>query len=414
MIISAMISTLLALNFGGSRAQKASKAAANLDQVRNGSFDAPIDPADWVNGNAGASNAHYREGESIPYRLVITGLTPNSHHVVQIEWDTRHSDKNAIDYITYYDRIAEDVQPLRGLTGTFSAPNTFLIPTPGLTNGATIATSSFNALPAGDKLFTIYNGTISNMFYVSEAALTTSQTATRLQIDLDASSSTVVLAWGGHIGSRLDWGFTNGVPNSAAGISGSPYHTRLISLDGAGGNQDRSLSAAAVLPPAPCSINGPNAVCAGSSHTYQGAAADSWSWTITGNGVFDLGGGATGTTATTQNVTVIAGASGSYTLSLTVHKAGSTDTTCPLTVNITPTPTVSIDVNASCGAVTLTANTGGQTGLTYNWTGPNGFTANTQAIAPTVTGQYSVTVSTADGCTSAPAAATLCYTVTVP
>ena len=42
-----------------------------------------------------------------------------------------------------------------------------------------------------------------------------------------------------------DWGSGN----SAGGISGSPYHTRLISLDGSGGNQDRSLSAAAVAAP---------------------------------------------------------------------------------------------------------------------------------------------------------------------
>jgi uncharacterized repeat protein (TIGR01451 family) len=54
-----------------------------------------------------------------------------------------------------------------------------------------------------------------------------------------------VLAWGGHIATRKDWG--NG--NSAVAISGSPYHTRLIDLDGSGGNQDRSLSAAAVIFP---------------------------------------------------------------------------------------------------------------------------------------------------------------------
>ena len=41
-------------------------ASANLDQVRNGAVgcddtvpNSCTDPADWVNGNAGASNAHY-------------------------------------------------------------------------------------------------------------------------------------------------------------------------------------------------------------------------------------------------------------------------------------------------------------------------------------------------------------------
>ena len=54
-----------------------------------------------------------------------------------------------------------------------------------------------------------------------------------------------VLAWGGHIATRQDWG----TGNSAVAISGSPYHTRLIDLDGSGGNQDRSLSADAVIFP---------------------------------------------------------------------------------------------------------------------------------------------------------------------
>ncbi|MCV4820721.1 hypothetical protein OFM15_32065, partial [Escherichia coli] len=52
-----------------------------------------------------------------------------------------------------------------------------------------------------------------------------------------------VLAWGGHIAWGGDWG----IGNSAGGINGSPYHMRLISFDGSGGNQDRSLSADAVI-----------------------------------------------------------------------------------------------------------------------------------------------------------------------
>ena len=57
-------------------------ASADLSQVRNGGVgcDQTVpnscnDPADWVNGNAGASNAHYQEGQSIPYRMVMQNLT---------------------------------------------------------------------------------------------------------------------------------------------------------------------------------------------------------------------------------------------------------------------------------------------------------------------------------------------------
>lgn len=80
------------------------KAAGNLDQARNGSATSSISPIDWVNGNAGASNSHYREGYSIPYRLILTNLAPGPHNV-QIEWDIRNNGKNAIDYITHFDRL---------------------------------------------------------------------------------------------------------------------------------------------------------------------------------------------------------------------------------------------------------------------------------------------------------------------
>src|SRR5439155_22719727 len=69
-------------------------------------------------------------------------------------------------------------------------------------------------------------------------------------ITFTASVNNPVLAWGGHISSRQDWGANN----SAVAISGSPYHMRLIDLDGAGGNQDRSLSAQAVIFPGSITI----------------------------------------------------------------------------------------------------------------------------------------------------------------
>jgi hypothetical protein len=71
------------------------------------------------------------------------------------------------------------------------------------------------------------------------------------------NADTVVVAWGGHIASSLDWADDPGeTVDTASDISGSPYHMRVLSLivDGTTtsiGNQDRSLSADAVLPPEP-------------------------------------------------------------------------------------------------------------------------------------------------------------------
>src|SRR4030095_8656429 len=141
------------------------KQAGNLDQARNGSATSPTSPVDWVNGNAGASNSHYREGYSIPYRLVLTNLS-NGAHVVDSEWDIRHSSKNALDYITHYNRLnnpnhqsvfghpAETINPTAGIVGlVLGAP--FAIPPPpvsttsGTVGGLAQPTTSFNNLSAG-------------------------------------------------------------------------------------------------------------------------------------------------------------------------------------------------------------------------------------------------------------------------
>ncbi|HZY10938.1 MAG TPA: hypothetical protein VFF29_07265, partial [Bacteroidota bacterium] len=191
--------------------------AGNLDQARNGGVgDTPISPVDWVNGNAGEQNSHYIEGQSIPYRLRLTNLSIGSHYV-DIEWDISHSSRNAIDYITHYQRIAETVSPLLGFSGSFSAPSTFAIPTPIPTEtilGNPQPQTSFGSLPASERLMTIYNGTITSLTYINNADgnlgdLNAAQSATRMRINFTASNDTVVFAWGGHIGTRLDWGVGN-------------------------------------------------------------------------------------------------------------------------------------------------------------------------------------------------------------
>ena len=102
----------------------------------------------------------------------------------------------------------------------------------------TFANSSSTQVPGA---ISIWNGAITNIAYgASDAAGKRSVTVT-----FTASNSTVLLAWGGHIASQIDWG----AGNSAGSISGSPYHMRLLDLDNDGlGNMDRSLAAAAVAP----------------------------------------------------------------------------------------------------------------------------------------------------------------------
>src|SRR5512142_55931 len=105
--------------------------AANLDQVRNGPSTAPLSPAAWVNGNVNSSQAHFIEGYSIPYRVVMTNLTVGVPIQLQIEYDTKHSGGHAIDFMTYFDNLephsvwghpAEVIDPLLGLSGVPNTP----------------------------------------------------------------------------------------------------------------------------------------------------------------------------------------------------------------------------------------------------------------------------------------------------
>ena len=92
--------------------------SANLDQIRNGPANDPsknfwdnFDNPMHVNGNAGASNAHYVEGHSISYRSLLTLLTVGTQYDYVIEYDTKHSDKMALDYLTHFQRLLPHGQP---------------------------------------------------------------------------------------------------------------------------------------------------------------------------------------------------------------------------------------------------------------------------------------------------------------
>ncbi len=162
---------------------------------------------------------------------------------------------------------------------------------------------------------------------------------------------TAVLSWGGHIGSRQDWGFTNGVPNSAGGISGSPYHMRLISWNLSNlGNQDRSLSAATVIAPGTITII---------KNTIPDDQQD-FNYTTTGSGLssFSLADNGTGPNSTTfgglagGTYTVIEGAVAGFNLTSLSCADPSGDTTINL-----GTRTASINLSAGETVICTFENT---------------------------------------------------------
>jgi prealbumin domain-containing protein len=237
----------------------AANPSADLDQCRNGDQlnPVPCTGAAWVNGNAGASNAHWNEGESIAYRMRFSNLATGvgNPHTLIIEWDTTQSGKHALDYITSVDRsvVADPCSGVAGCTLTHFLP---IPPDPAVQAppGGTGTLADSNAAGRWNQQMRLYNaGAGAQILSMTPYALSgtyAGSSSTRLTITFVTNTANPVLAWGGHIATRADWG-TN---NSAIAINGSPYHMRLISLDGAGGNQDRSLSSAAAIFPAMLTI----------------------------------------------------------------------------------------------------------------------------------------------------------------
>ena len=225
----------------------AANPSANLDQCANDPAPSPSSDGcntnanQWVNGNLGASKAVYSEGDSIPYRLVMDNLSLASH-TVTIQWDTTKSSKHALDYLTTFNRTVTTANPCLGIAGC-SASTTFPIPVDPQVTGGGVTPVAGN--------FTLFGGTITSVSaYSGGAGFPVGDLSRSISITFTASQANPVLAWGGHIATRADWGSGN----SAVAISGSPYHTSLVDLDGSGGSQDRSLSAEAVIFPASITV----------------------------------------------------------------------------------------------------------------------------------------------------------------
>jgi len=412
--------------------------SGNLDQVRNGpkanpqkNFYKTFDNPTWVNGNAGSSDAHYTEGMSIPYRSLLTGLTPGTCYEYVIEYDTYHS-AMAIDYLTHYQRLephspfghaAETIDPLIFTSGSkeykmrvFTTDDQGFEPpaSSGITTGSTLdihlqPTASFNNLPNAERVMTIYNGSLTSLHYDKQDQIVISgnnNTATQVRVIFTADRDSVVLAWGGHIGSRLDWGNNpaTGKPLSAGGISGSPYHMRQISMKICGavsnlsgiGNQDRSLSAAAVVPPPTCVTVPSQTKCEeATSFTFtiaspQAGATYSWAFASnTANAAFQ-GGTNTGTT-----VTIVPAGGGSFTPgSFTFNITASLNSINQLCSNVATgtvlaTPSVATVYNPpGCSEHTFTVDVPNPTiGYTYSIDQPDNtddFSSQTQT--PSVAG----------------------------
>lgn len=251
--ISSTVSIALAVALAVIPAAGARTASAgNLDQCANGPLSAPTAcsfGSAWVNGHLNGNQAHYLEDQVVPFRIVLTGLAAGNH-TVTIEWDTLKGGKHAYDFIYNHDYTESTADPCAFVAGCSLGSGSYApIPLDPTVPAAYQTTGMPASGSAHDGEMALYGGTINTITVPGHPGGTDDPARVTISLNL-AAVGNAVLAWGGHVGDHHDWG-----PGSAAqAISGSPYHMRLLELDGSGGNQDRSISSDAVYFPSSMTI----------------------------------------------------------------------------------------------------------------------------------------------------------------
>jgi uncharacterized repeat protein (TIGR01451 family) len=234
---------------------------------------APVSPIGWTNGN---NNGPYAEGETVPYRLSFDNLLVGDVYAVRIGWDTSKSGKHALDYLKSYNATVTGASACVGLAiavNCSGASDTLAIPVDSIMQSDPEWSVNSGVQDAG--VFTMFGGDLTaTSGYtldrsvggdVTEPPGSTctsggcyaGDTTTFITVTFTAQADKAMVAWGGHIAERDDWG----TDNSAIAVTGSPYHMRFASWRDVtsnqtlnGGNADRSLSAEAVIYPGSITI----------------------------------------------------------------------------------------------------------------------------------------------------------------
>jgi hypothetical protein len=230
----------------------------------------------WVSGDANGSKAHWAEGEFISYRTTLSSISAGAH-ILLISYSPVQSGKHAIDYLGSYDttettsttssaRHYNNNTPCQDLVAISLMPSsecgapaspiaTATIPSADLAgaNAANCgATGSFSGTEVAGTmdLFGAAGSSIGPITYASQNVSSgTGSCDTTVQIPFSIPSAlgaaqAIVISFGGHISSQLDWG----AGNSASSINGSPYHITLGTLDGASqGAKSLALATSAIV-----------------------------------------------------------------------------------------------------------------------------------------------------------------------
>ena len=198
------------LTFAASQAN-----AQSLDQCNPDNNPA----CDWQNGNLKGLS----EGDSAPYRFYYSGLTPGDEYTAEISFQATNAGARAQDYLTTYNKTFTQADPCQPTSLCGDNASTFPIPP-----DPDVTAACPNCAQGGN--FTIWGGTITAASDYSLDATKndyTNNAVRKITITFTASSPNVLIAFGGHISSRVEWGFTT---KTCATIQGSPYHVWINGL----------------------------------------------------------------------------------------------------------------------------------------------------------------------------------------
>jgi hypothetical protein len=232
----------------------------DIEQCANGPLAAPINcnvssgNDGYTRGNVNASKSHYFEGDSVPIRMIASGLTVGVSYTVTLGYDYTKGGKYATDFLTRYDRTESVMNnPCVGVTGcTLASEISFPIPVdPEVTNGFDQTNGTADDIVQIPGAFSCFGCTITAVSGYTRSGSQAGDSSKAVTITFTANQVNIVIAYGAHISTRTDWG----LDNSAIAISGSPYHNYVVDFPGANsGSRDLQLSAAAVIFPAQIKI----------------------------------------------------------------------------------------------------------------------------------------------------------------
>jgi hypothetical protein len=222
-----------------------------FEHCRNATGGAPSGACEYTNGAVNQQTGHYFEGDGVPVKMVLNGLTPGQSYSVTIGFDHKDSKGtvNAYDFPADYDLTEPHAVSSPCISG--EAPGGCPLAAGGdeqvpfALSAGDPSELAFNSVAGiGRANLTIWGGDITDgQILVTRDDDEKSSFVVNFTV---GSSGNVALAFSGHLASEIYYGEGLG----AASISGAPIHHRWIDDNGSSpGNKELPLQQGAIHKP---------------------------------------------------------------------------------------------------------------------------------------------------------------------